>query len=99
MIAAADVRRLYFGARAGLSALLCGLLVLFFSTSITSAQSGEGIKSPAAVSEAKPPPVPLDNTAANRRQRVYLAGMMVALLAAGAWYLCSQKKMGPVREN
>jgi len=39
----------------------------------------------------KPPPVAADNSVANRRQRVYLAGLMVGLLAIAAWYLRSHK--------
>ncbi|HWF17969.1 MAG TPA: hypothetical protein VG754_01805 [Verrucomicrobiae bacterium] len=44
---------------------------------------------------AKPSPAPIvadDNSAANRRQRWYLAGLMAALLAIAVWYLRSSKR-------
>ncbi|HZV36571.1 MAG TPA: hypothetical protein VFB72_18480 [Verrucomicrobiae bacterium] len=39
------------------------------------------------------PIVPADNSAANRRQRWYLAGLMVVLLAIAFWYLRHEKRI------
>jgi hypothetical protein len=85
----------HFG-KSGVKALIVSALVFFAMFSLHARPDAVSNTAPDVPTlsqgpAAPPPPVPVDNTLANHRQRWYLGTIMVAMLGIAAWYLCQRK--------